>query len=120
MSGLGIRLYTDEDVDVGLAEQLQRQGYDALSCRDAGNHNQELSDDWQLHYATSQQRAIMVYNASDFVALDAEWKGQGLEHWGIIVAEQRLYIGELIRRVRLHLDTVHPEQQYNTLLYLVR
>jgi hypothetical protein len=29
-----IRIYTDESVDVGIAEGLQRRGVDALSARD--------------------------------------------------------------------------------------
>jgi predicted nuclease of predicted toxin-antitoxin system len=54
VTGLGIRLYTDEDVDPRVARQLSRHGYDALSCVDAGNHNQKYDDDWQLRFATSQ------------------------------------------------------------------
>lgn len=45
MTGIGIRIYTDEDVPPQLAEQLQRHGYDAISCRESGNHNQALPDD---------------------------------------------------------------------------
>lgn len=32
MSGLGVRVYTDEDVHAGLAQQLRARGYDAVSC----------------------------------------------------------------------------------------
>jgi hypothetical protein len=72
VSGLGIRLYTDEDVDPDLADQLNRQGYDALSCHRAGNQNRGLDVEWQLSFAASDGRAILVYNVADFVALDAQ------------------------------------------------
>ena len=62
----------------------------------------------------------LVHNIADFIVLDTDWKARGLEHWGIIVAEQRVYIRELIRRTKLHLDTVSREQQYNTLRWLTR
>ena len=62
----------------------------------------------------------LVHNIADSVALDTDWSARGLEHWGIIIAEQRVYISELIRRTKLHLDTVSRERQYNTLRWLPR
>lgn len=119
MSGLGIRLCTDEEVDPELAVQLSRLGYDALSCHAAANHDQGLNDDWQLRYAASEQRAILVYNIAHFVALDRDWRARAAEHHGIILSQQ-LRIGELVRRARRHLDTYTPQQQYNTVLQLAR
>jgi len=66
-----IKVYTDEDVDTDLAEQLRYHGYDAVSCREAGNHNQSLEDSWQLAYATSQGRAILTHNIADYVQIDS-------------------------------------------------
>jgi hypothetical protein len=86
MSGLGIRLYTDEDVDTRLAEQLQRRGYDAISCREAGNNNQALPDDWQLGWATEHGRVILVFNVAHYLRLDSLWKLQNRSHVGIIMA----------------------------------
>lgn len=117
MTGLGIRLYTDEDVDVRLAEQLTRLGYDVRSCRDEGNSNRQLSDDWQLRSATVHGRAIAVYNAVDYIARDHEWRQRGDEHYGILISNQ-LSISDLVRRTRYHLDTCTPQSQYNTVLYL--
>lgn len=118
MSGLGIRLYTDEDVDPRVAEQLIRAGYDVLSCRVAGNHNQHRSDAWQLEFAVSQQRAILARNVVDYVALERRWRLENREHFGIVLIPRRMALGELIRRVALHLDTYTPEQHYNTVLFL--
>ena len=120
MSGRGIWLYTDEDVDVGVARQLQGQGYDILSCRDAGNAGRRLSDEWQLDYATRQRRAILTHNVSDYFKLDAAWRVLGREHWGIICAARGDRLGELVRRTKLHLDTIPTDVQYNAVLYLAR
>jgi hypothetical protein len=120
MSGLGIRVYTDEDVDPELAVQLRRRGYDVLSCNEAGNHNQGRDDDWQLRFATSQQRAILVFNNIDFMKRDQEWRVAGREHCGIVAALNTTALGELVRRTVLHLDRTSPETQFNTVLWLPR
>jgi hypothetical protein len=118
MTGRRIRLYTDQDVHARLAAQLSRSGYDILSCRDTGNVDQGLSDDWQLRFTVSERPAILVHNISDFVVLDQQWRARGEEHYGNILVPAGIALGDLVRRTRLHLDTVTPEQQYNTILYL--
>lgn len=118
MTGLGIKLYTDEDVDPRLAQQLTRLGYDALSCHTAGNHNRGLTDEWQLTFTTSRGRAILVFNIADYVKLDAEWRTRGREHCGIILAEAELPLGELVRRTSCHLDRYTPQYHHNQILYL--
>jgi hypothetical protein len=117
MAGLGVRVYTDEDVDQNLALQLQRLGYDAVSCRQLGHSNRGLPDEWQLSYAAGDGGAILSHNFRDYYRLDAEWKSAGRAHAGIILTA-RQGIGEMVRRLRAHLDTVSPEQQRNTLLWL--
>jgi hypothetical protein len=120
MRGLGIRIYTDEDVPPQLAEQLQQRGYDAISCREAGNNNQALPDDWQLQWATEQGRAILIFNVSHYLRLDSLWKLQGRSHAGIIMAEHQWSFGEMLRRTIVHLDTVPPEAQLDIARYLAR
>jgi hypothetical protein len=118
VSGLGIRLYTDEDVDPRLAEQLQRRGYDAISCREAGNNNQGFTDDWQLGWATEHGRAILVFNVAHYLRLDSLWKLQNRSHAGIIMAEHQWSFGDLLRRTIIHFDTVDPEEQFDIARYL--
>ena len=120
MTGPAILLYTDEDVDVHLAIQLRRGGYNVVSCREAGNAAHGYSDEWQLAYATSQGRAILVHNISHFAPLDAAWKADGRVHCGIIAAPKNTSLSELVRRVRSHLDAVSPGDQHNLLRYLTR
>lgn len=39
-----------------------------------GNCNQGLSDEWQLAWATSEGRSILVYTIPHDIDRDAEWK----------------------------------------------
>lgn len=119
MSGLGIRLYTDEDVDPEIAVQLRRRGYDAESCHEAGNAGQRRSDEWQLGYAAEHSRAFLTHNIADFAALDRAWKARRQEHRGII-ARQDLAIGEMILRIQAHLDRSSRGEQRSVTLYLAR
>lgn len=113
-----LRLYTDENVDPRLAAQLNEQGYDALSCREASNANQALPDEWQLEFAAAQGRAILTYNVVDFIPLIAAWQAQGKEHHGIIFANP-MPLGELIHRTARHLDAFSADDHYNLALYLI-
>ena len=118
MAGLGIPLFTDEMVNPRLAGTLVRRGYDVESCQWAGRSNQGIPDDQQLLYASQQGRAILTFNVGDFERLDRAWKARGWVHAGIVVAPRITSLAELLRRVQLHLDTVTPEAQRDTLLEL--
>ena len=118
MAGLGITLYTDEDVHALLAGELRRHGYDAESCHEAGRGNRALPDRQQLAYATEHGRAILTFNAADYLRLDREWKAAGRQHAGILVSPKINDLGELLRRVTHHLDTISPDTQWDIVLWL--
>jgi hypothetical protein len=118
MSGLGVTLYSDEDVDPALAVHLRQDGYDALSTHEAGRANQRISDEDQLVYAAQQGRTLLTFNVRDFVHLDREWKAANKKHHGIVVSPRIEALGELLRRVQQHLDSVSPAQQDNVFLWL--
>lgn len=115
--GLGIRLYLDEDVQAEAAEQLRQLEYDVICCRDSGRSNQGIDDEDQLAYATELGRALFTYNVADYVALDKKWKAANRRHRGIVISDQ-LSIGEVIRRLRCHLDYVDPSSQNDNILWL--
>jgi len=118
VAGLGVRLYTDEMTSPDLARALQREDYDALSCHDAGLSNRAISDEDQLAYASREGRAILTFNASDFLRLDREWKAASRRHAGIIIVPRPLPLGRLVRSVARHLDAVSPDAQDDVLLWL--
>lgn len=98
-----------------LARALQVRAVDVVSSQQLGKSNQSLSDEWQLSFAVQQDRAILTHNFRDFYHLDSEWKNLGRTHSGIILAVRRP-IGELVKKLRAHLDTTLPAQQFDTLL----
>ncbi|MBI4671664.1 MAG: DUF5615 family PIN-like protein [Chloroflexi bacterium] len=112
---LYIALYTDEDIDGELAAQIRANGYDAISTPEVNNLT--LSDEMQVAFATSQQRAILTHNAKDFEPLFREYLRIKKEHYGIIISDQ-IEIGELLRRVLNMLDRVDAEQMKNTFHHL--
>jgi hypothetical protein len=101
-----------------LVESLREYGYDVLSCEEAGRANQQLPDEAQLVHTAEDGRAILTFNARDFVPLDARWKAARRPHAGIIVAPQVSDFGILLRYVARHLDSVPPSVQDDTLLWL--
>jgi hypothetical protein len=120
VAGLGISVFTDEMIDPLVAVILGNQGYDIESCHEAGRANLGLSDAEQLEYATREGRAILTFNTDDFRRLDRAYRAAGRRLAGIIVSGRVHELAELVRRVRLHLDTVRPEDQENRVLLLVR
>lgn len=112
-----IQLYTDEDVHSRLASQLKSRGFDAVSCRDAGNAGRSLPDDWQLRFATEHGRVILTHDVGDYVRLANDWETRGERHAGIILA-RRVSIGELLIRVERHLLAHSADHHYNLVLHL--
>jgi predicted nuclease of predicted toxin-antitoxin system len=93
-----IRIYTNESVPVAVAAGLQRRGVVAVSARDSGNLG--LTDEEQLAYATSHRMAIFTHD-TDFLQLAHRHAASQQGHWGIIYVHQdKLTIGEYIRRLK--------------------
>jgi hypothetical protein len=114
------RIYTDEQVHTRLAAALRKRGYEAESCQEAGRDNRDIDDGPQLEYAVRREAAILSNNIGDFQRLEQEWKDAGREHYDIILYARITNLGELLRRVELHLKTCDAQRQYNTLLWLPR
>jgi len=95
-----IRIYTDESVNVVIAEGLRRRGVKAISARDVGNLG--LTDKDQLEYVLKEKLVIFTHD-DDFLSLVRKSE---VEHYGIIyVHQQKLSIGECIRRIKSLVET---------------
>ena len=111
-----VRIYTDESVDVAVAAGLKRRGVDAWSARDVGNLG--LSDEEQLRYASREQAVIFSHDA-DFLRLAHGWTLQAKEHWGIIYGqEQKLGVGECIRRLLDYILMLEADGMKNRIEFL--
>jgi len=111
-AGLFVRLYLDADVDVKLAANLRRAGYDCVSAREVGNA--ALDDETQIVFATNEGRVFLTHNIQDFVPIFERWWHANRNHPGLVVSQQ-IPLGELQRRVMCLLDTVTAGEMENNL-----
>jgi hypothetical protein len=107
-----IHLYLDADVDVKLADNLQRAGYDCVSARQVGN--EALDDELQMVFAANEGRVLLTHNIQHFVPIFERWWHAERHHPGLIVSQQ-IPLGELQRRVMRLLDTVTADEMENNL-----
>ncbi|MGB8217967.1 MAG: DUF5615 family PIN-like protein [Candidatus Methanoperedens sp.] len=108
-----IRIYADENVNVAIVEGLKRRGVEVWSAIDKGNLG--LSDEEQLSYALEEKATIFTHD-DDFLSMAEE---SGIEHCGIIyVHQQRLSVGECIRRLKAIVETMSPEDLHNRIIFL--
>ena len=94
-----LRLHLDEDAEAhALVRALRGRGVDVTTTSEAGLG--EIHDEAQLAWATREGRVLPAYNAADFCRLHGETLKAGGHHAGIVIAEQqRLPVGEMMRRI---------------------
>jgi len=81
-----VKLYLDESVSVALAAVLRQHGVDSLTARDADNLGAD--DEFQLLFATQQNRVILTHDTRDFLRLASMWAAAGRSHAGILLVHQ--------------------------------
>jgi predicted nuclease of predicted toxin-antitoxin system len=111
-----MRLYTNESVSVAVAEGLKRRGVEALSARDAGNLG--LTDEQQLAYAQALNMVLFTHD-EDFLKIAHERLMAGQPHSGIIyVHQQKLSLGEMIRRLKVIAELLTEDDFLNHIEFL--
>lgn len=111
-----MRLYTNESVPVAVAEGLKRRGVEALSARDVGNLG--LTDEQQLAYAQALNMVLFTHD-DDFLRIAHERLVSGQPHGGIIyVHQQKLGLGEIIRRLKVITELMNEEDLRNHIEFL--
>ncbi len=74
-----------------LVEALTSNGFDCLTVNEAGMRG--ASDDEQLAFATSLERAVYTSDMKDFPVVARKWRDAGRFHAGIIMlSDQRTSI----------------------------
>ena len=92
-------------------EGLKRRGINAFSAKDLGKLG--LTDEEQLKVAVQNQAVIFTYDA-DFLRIAIN-----KPHLGIIyVHQQKLTIGECIKRLKIIAETITPQEMQNQILFL--
>lgn len=115
---LFLRLYLDGHIKIQLAADLRLRGYDVLTTQDAAKET--ASDEEQLLFATSQNRALVTFNVRDFAILHQQWTAAGRHHAGIVVSQQlssRQY-GILLSRMLRLLNQLSAHEMRANLVHL--
>jgi len=111
-----IRIYTDESVDVAIADGLQRRGVEAFSARDLDKLG--LADEEQLIFAREEKATIFTHD-TDFLRIAAQWIDEGRKHFGVIYCHQTTYgIGDCIRRLKILATVLTLEDMINHIEFL--
>jgi predicted nuclease of predicted toxin-antitoxin system len=111
-----MRIYTDESVDVAIAQGLQRRGVDPFSARDLDKLG--LTDDEQLIFAREEKATIFTHDA-DFLRTATQWNDEGKTHCGVIYCHQTTYgIGDFIRNLKTLATVLRSEDMINHIEFL--
>lgn len=113
-----IKLYIDEDAMAHrLAQELGMRGIDVTTALTQSMIERE--DKEHLEYAVSQGRTLYSFNVGDYYKLHSEWMREGVNHTGIILAQQqRFSIGEQLRRILRIIATIQAEDMQNRIEFL--
>ena len=103
-----IIFYTNESVDVAVADGLKRRGVKVVSARDAGNLG--LSDGEQLEYARKNNFVIITHD-NDLLLMAVEIKHKGIVY---VHQESSIVLGILIRMLRLLWDIAEQKTWQTT------
>ncbi len=112
---MAVRLLLDEDVRPVLAEILRDRGYDVHHVLELGHAAK--TDDEQLGFAVTVERAILTHNIRDFLLLDRAYRSDDRAHWGIVVSDQ-VPLAELLGRVLRFLSQRTEDEVRNQILWL--
>jgi hypothetical protein len=104
------KLYLDENIQGSLPAQLRRHGIDVIATAAAGMLSK--SDDQQLAYAATQQRAILTFNVRHFERVHAEFLMAGREHWGVLLSKEEP-VGVLVHRLLRLVNTLSAQDLKN-------
>lgn len=108
-----LKLYTDEDVDIRLAQALRQRGYDVKSTLEAGNCG--VSDEEQLTFAIREERVLLTHNIKDFAKLHKKYLHEKKTHFGILLCDQKAVQGRLSKFLQYTLTFLQQASQENML-----
>jgi len=111
-----IKIYTDESVDVAIAQGLQRRGVEAFSARDRDKLG--LTDEEPLGFAREEKATIFTHD-TDFLQIAAQWIDDGRTHCGVIYCHQTMHgIGDCIRNLKILVAVLTQEDMIDHIEFL--
>ncbi len=111
-----LRIYTDENVDVRVAEGLRKRGVMASSAVEKGMIG--VPDSEHFKFAASHKSVIFTHD-HHFIEIANELVKEGSPHFGVIFAEMnKLTLGECVRRLALYADVLSDDEMKNQVEFL--
>src|SRR5262245_17722017 len=112
------RLYFDRHIMRRLADDLRNRGFSILTTEEA--NKDRATDEEQLAFAATDNRAILTFNIRDFAPLHEQWRAAGRSHSGIIVSQQlgRRQYGLFLQRMLRLLNQFGSEQMRDNFIHL--
>ena len=110
-STIPLKIYADESVNIAIVEGLKRRGVNAFSAKDLGKLG--LTDEEQLKTAIQNQAVVFTHDA-DFIKIAINKSHSGI----IYVHQQKLTIGECIKKLKLIAETKTPQEMANQIVFL--
>jgi len=111
-----LRIYTDENVDVRVAEGLRSRGIEAFSAIEEGMIG--ATDREHFAYAFKIQAVIFTHD-HHFIEIAKELTKDGKTHYGVIFVDMnRLRVGECVKRLALYTEVLSAEEMKNQIEFL--
>jgi predicted nuclease of predicted toxin-antitoxin system len=111
-----LKIYTDENVDVRVAEGLRKRGIKAFSAIEKGMIG--ISDMEHFQYAAEMQAVIFTHD-HHFLGIANAMAKEGKSHWGVIFVEMnKLSVGACIKRLSLYAEVLSAEDMQNQVEFL--
>lgn len=85
-----MKLLTDEHFSPAIAKQLRERGHDVIAIQELPG-GRTSSDPELFSEAQRLGRALLTENVADFLAIDAEHRARGLEHFGLVMTTNRSF-----------------------------
>ena len=118
-----MRLLLDSHVAKALAEQLRRNGFDAVSLPEwKGGNYRSASDEDLLSLALDDRRILVTFDCQTIPPLLKEIAETGQHHWGVILVSTRTFcandIGGLLSALVALLEQKADEDWQDVAVYL--
>ncbi len=111
-----LKIYTDENVDVRVAEGLMRRSITAFSAIERGMIG--ITDREHFEYAL-KMRVVIFTHDHNFIEMAKEFVKDGKSHSGVIYVDiNKLSVGECIRRLALYAEIFSAEDMENQIEFL--
>ncbi len=111
-----LKIYTDENIDIRIAEGLRKRGvkaFSALERRMIGATDLE-----HFKYA-AEIKAVIFTHDHHFLEIANKLIMKGKSHYGVIFIEMnRLSIGECVKRLSLYAEILSAEDMINQIEFL--